>query len=155
MAATTSDKSKSFLDLSGVGVLNSLTAHIAVLDLQGNIISINEAWRKFAEKNGCNLFRTDVRINYLDVYFKAPYESTREDAIKAVNGIQMVLDRKKNKFEMEYPCRAPDKEIWFLIRVTAIDIKDARAVISHTDITKRKYAEKKLYQNLHFTQTLL
>lgn len=33
-------------------ILNSLTAHIAVLDANGTIIAVNEAWRKFGDENG-------------------------------------------------------------------------------------------------------
>src|SRR5262249_25599367 len=33
-------------------VLGSLVAHIAVLDRDGNIIAVNEAWKRFARENG-------------------------------------------------------------------------------------------------------
>lgn len=33
-------------------ILNALPAHIALLDAQGVIIEVNEAWCRFAEENG-------------------------------------------------------------------------------------------------------
>lgn len=32
--------------------LNSLSAHVAVLDQDGCILAVNEAWRRFARENG-------------------------------------------------------------------------------------------------------
>ena len=33
-------------------MLNALSAHIAVLDSAGRILSVNEAWRRFGRQNG-------------------------------------------------------------------------------------------------------
>lgn len=33
-------------------ILNALPAHIALLDAQGKILTVNEAWRRFATANG-------------------------------------------------------------------------------------------------------
>ncbi len=48
-------------------VLNSLTAHIAVLDTQGVIIAVNEAWRRFAQDNGALHSEAYLGANYLTV----------------------------------------------------------------------------------------
>ncbi|MFO7641300.1 MAG: PAS domain S-box protein, partial [Candidatus Competibacteraceae bacterium] len=47
------------------GVLNSLTAHIAVLDAQGTIILVNDAWQRFAQENDGVDQRVGFGVNYL------------------------------------------------------------------------------------------
>ena len=46
-------------------VLDSLTAHIAVLDAEGSILAVNEGWRRFALENGGDADRCCVGANYL------------------------------------------------------------------------------------------
>ena len=54
-------------DAFNVSILNSLTAHIAVLDAQGVIVSVNNAWQRFAEENGLPESSQNMRgFNYLD-----------------------------------------------------------------------------------------
>ena len=53
-------------ELSGA-VMNSLTAHIAVLDGEGHIVAVNDAWSRFAAANGGVAARTGVGTNYLQV----------------------------------------------------------------------------------------
>jgi hypothetical protein len=47
------------------GVFNSLTAHIAVLDSQGVIFAVNDAWKRFARENGGATDTFYVGANYL------------------------------------------------------------------------------------------
>jgi len=48
-------------------ILNALPAHIALLDTTGNIVSVNEAWRRFALENALHYPEHGVGVNYLDV----------------------------------------------------------------------------------------
>ena len=48
-------------------ILNSLPAHIAMLDAQGVIVSVNEAWRVFAAQNGLHTPGYAVGINYISL----------------------------------------------------------------------------------------
>ncbi len=117
-------------------VLNSLSAHVCVLDKEGVIVTTNDAWKDF----GClNLSREvpniDVGQNYLDVCRRA---STAGDttAQAILGGIEVVLRGSQPSFSTEYACHSPEEERWFLMRVTPL--KDAKGVvISHTDISRR------------------
>ena len=117
-------------------VLNSLSAHVCVLDKEGVIVTTNDAWKEF----GClNLSRgvpiIDVGQNYLDVCRRA---STAGDttAQAILGGIEVVLGGSQPSFSTEYACHSPEEERWFLMRVTPL--KDAKGVvISHTDISRR------------------
>jgi diguanylate cyclase (GGDEF)-like protein/PAS domain S-box-containing protein len=132
-------------------ILNSLTAQIVVLDAHGVIITVNEAWKRFAQANNCSDRAFYVGTNYLavceDVIWcdHATAEATR-------NGVGAVLRGQQGSFSLEYPCHSPSKEGWFLIRVTRLS-RDASSavVVAHEDITARKRAEQ---QSRYHTQLL-
>src|SRR5215813_4150060 len=48
-------------------VLGSLTSHVAVIDRDGKIIAVNEAWRRFAQERDSEALAGDVGLNYLDI----------------------------------------------------------------------------------------
>lgn len=125
-------------------VLKSLQTNIAILDEQGWIMKDNENWTDFAVKNGSsNLLKTAVGANYFKVIEKAIAEG--DPYAKAMQtGIQKVLNNELDFFEMEYPCHAPDKERWFLGHVSKFENDIKRIIISHFDISHRKYQEEVL-----------
>ena len=58
--------------------LDSLSAHIAVLDATGTIIAVNKAWRSFAQRSGYAGIDDGVGTNYLAVCeAAAPVRGTR------------------------------------------------------------------------------
>ena len=48
-------------------VLDTLHAHIALLDMQGRIISVNETWRGFGRPNAIQDPGHEMGVNYLDI----------------------------------------------------------------------------------------
>ncbi len=126
-----------------IAILNSLTAHIAVLDQAGTIIAVNEAWRRFARENGRHESADCVGLNYFEVCRQADLQGERE-ALEAINGIQAVLDGTRTSFTLEYPCHSPDEERLFVMTVTPLSGEKGGAVVSHTNITERKQAEMAL-----------
>lgn len=121
-------------------VLNSLPAHIAVLDAQGNIIATNEAWDRFARANGApTLEGCGVGSNYLSAC-----EAADPGAGEIAQGVRDVLAGRRSEFTTEYPCHAPDEERWFLLTVTPLAGSGRGAVVSHFNITDRKRSEESL-----------
>jgi len=126
-------------------VLNSLTAHIAVLDGGGRIVSVNEAWRRFARENGGECGTFYVGVSYLAVCEAAIRGGGDEDLVAMLEGILAVLRGERDRFSFEYPCNSPAEERWFIARVTRYRRAAAASVIaSHEDITARKRAEEEL-----------
>jgi PAS domain S-box-containing protein len=123
--------------------VNSLTAHIAILDEAGTIVATNQAWQRFAAQNGIGGGeKVNVGVNYLEVCDRAS-ANFDTDARIAANGIRAVLRQETELFEMEYPCHAPDEERWFLLRVTPLTgTGPVRVVVAHENITSRKIAER-------------
>jgi PAS domain S-box-containing protein len=126
-------------------VLRSLAAHIAVLDRDGNIIAVNEAWKRFAYENGNDAIAGSVRVNYLDVCRRS--QDYDDDARRALNGIQAVLQGTLPDFVIEYPCHSPDQQRWFLMSVTPLLGERSGAVVTHTNITERKRIEEALQES--------
>ncbi|HVE58987.1 MAG TPA: PAS domain-containing protein, partial [Pyrinomonadaceae bacterium] len=122
------------------GILNSVTAQVAVLDQNGTIIHVNKSWTDFTLANGGQdyLPATGIGANYLDVC----YASSRKPPARAVaEGIKAVLSGKEAVFTIEYPCHSKAKKRWFLLTVTPLLNGQTGAVVNHTDITQRKSVE--------------
>jgi diguanylate cyclase (GGDEF)-like protein/PAS domain S-box-containing protein len=122
-------------------VLDSLTAHIAVLDEQGTIVAVNQAWRAFAEANPPISSNLAEGANYLSVCDMATGDCSAE-AIAVATAIRSVLAGIHTDAAIEYPCHSPDEERWFIGRITRLrDIDPPHVVVSHENITARKQAE--------------
>ncbi len=123
--------------------LDALTSHIAVLDEDGTILMVNEAWRRFAAGNAYPHDDGGVGKNYL-VACGGGGGGHGEGGI-AARGIEGVLSGRAPLFELEYPCHGPDERRWFLMRATRFESAgSARAVIAHENLTERKRAEEQL-----------
>ncbi|MFO0805105.1 MAG: PAS domain S-box protein [Gemmataceae bacterium] len=123
-------------------VLDSMTAHIAVLDTSGAIVAINEPWRAFAVSNPMHSGpapRTGIGTNYLEVCDESAGTGCSEAATAAA-GIRSVLDGSTERFAFEYPCHSPSEHQWFVMSATRLT-PSSGVVVAHTNITARKLAE--------------
>ncbi|MEI7612646.1 MAG: ATP-binding protein [Betaproteobacteria bacterium] len=131
-------------------ILNSMTSQIAVLDRNGVIVTVNEAWNDFALEN-LNISvepprSTEIGVNYLDVCLSSSGNFS-EGAREAYTGILNVLEGRSSYFHLEYPCHYPSQQRWFNMTVAPLGMESHGVVISHTDITERKQMEVELDQH--------
>src|SRR5829696_181019 len=127
--------------------LDSLSAHIAIIDEAGTIVAVNRAWRDFARANGGAGQDYAEGANYLRACDSAtgPYS---EEAAPFAEGIRSVLSGQREKFELEYPCHSPSERRWYIGRVTHFaGGGPPRAVVAHENITERKLAEEGLHES--------
>ncbi len=125
-------------------VLNSLSAHIAILDENGVILETNTAWRNFASKSGMPADHDDRGINYLDVC-DATTGSDSEDARKVAEGIRAVIRGEFEEFLHDYPCHSENGPHWYYMRAIRMSGDGpARVVASHEEITDLKLTEEAL-----------
>ncbi|MDS4041580.1 MAG: PAS domain-containing protein [Candidatus Competibacter sp.] len=136
------------------GTLDSLTAHVAILDAQGMIVLVNAAWRRFAEQNGGGA-GCHVGADYMVVCRKVLAGKDRAEAQAALRGICHVLDGTRNYFSMEYPCHSPTEPRWFEMRVFHLSGTRPSVMIAHRNITARKRTEAALWRSEAQTRTLL
>ncbi|MCW2969585.1 MAG: hypothetical protein JWO23_712 [Solirubrobacterales bacterium] len=120
------------------GTLDSLTAHIAVLDRRGEIIITNLAWNAFALANrgGAGV---GVGRNYLAACDVADVDGLADAlASRAADGLREIITGASAEFTMEYPCHGPGAPRWFLMRAARYEGSGAaRVVVAHEDITAR------------------
>lgn len=141
---------------SAFAVIDALTAHVALLDSEGEIVAVNEAWKRFSDANGSRLPDYGIGSNYLEMLRKVAEHpeaatcSSKEDrhiASSVVAGIESVLNGRSAKFQMEYPCHAPWEKRWFLLTVTPyLPGSHISAVVSHENITPIKIAEQQAHE---------
>jgi PAS domain S-box-containing protein len=128
-------------ELFNRGVIDSLNAHIAVVDSKGIVIAVNEAWKKFADTNGKDrLQNSNVGDNYFEVC-KALADAGEETVTQVLIGAMNVLHKKADTFNLEYTCLAAGKQSWFAMQVMRFESHDTMLVISVDDISERKKAE--------------
>ena len=125
-------------------ILDSLPAHIAVIDKDGIIVAVNGPWRRFAEENGLpGADSVCVGADYLAVCQRAT-DMADPLAREASEGIRSVLNGSMKDFSLEYPCDSPDEQRWFLMTVVNPQYKGLGAIISHNNTTQRRYWEEAL-----------
>ena len=139
-------------------VKDSVQAHMVVLDRHGQILAVNDAWRRFAAMNGDAdeadeageravsneaEARLGVGANYFDVCARA-VTGPDVEVQRVIAGIRSVICGELESFSMEYPCHSPWEERWFQLNVTALKSSDGGAVLLHTDVSQRRRAEDAL-----------
>lgn len=125
-------------------VLDSLSAHIAIVDANGVILDTNSAWRDFAIKSGQPEDYTSIGDNYLEVCDAATgEEGANARAVSA--GIRDVISGETDEFLLDYPCHSSDGPHWYYVRAIRMAGKGPlRVVVSHEEITALKLTEEAL-----------
>ncbi|MBW2247552.1 MAG: PAS domain-containing protein [Deltaproteobacteria bacterium] len=137
----------SFSEELSRAVINSLSAHIVILDENGVILETNRAWKAYSVKNGMPEDFDYSGMNYLEVCNAA----TGDDALDAHNiaeGIRKVIQRHTKEFLSDYPCHSQESRHWYYMRAIRMsDVKPVRVIISHEDITALKLVEEALRES--------
>lgn len=124
--------------------LDSISAHVAILDDTGQILETNRAWQEFGEQNGIQIESSCVGLNYLETCDRVAEEWQGESRVIAA-GIRQVINGEIEEFFVNYPCHSPDEERWFALRVVKFRDPDANKVImSHENITPLMQAHRDL-----------
>jgi DNA-binding CsgD family transcriptional regulator len=131
-------------DPLAVAVLNSLSAHIAILDAGGVILQTNRAWRAYARRNQLRGNADAVGVNYLAVC-DATRGRDATDAHRVAAGIREVIEGRDIEFLHDYPCHGPEGQHWYYMRaIRMAGDGPVRIVVSHEDITALKRTEEAL-----------
>ena len=134
-------------DLFTRTVLNALTSHIAVVDAQGTILAVNEAWRRFARENGGLDPAAYVGANYLSVCRESLRREQDVLVEATLRGLLDVMSGGQEEFSVEYPCHSPQEQRWFNVRGTRFPgAGPVQVVLAHENITERKQVEEELHQ---------
>jgi DNA-binding CsgD family transcriptional regulator len=134
----------SFSDELARTVLNSLSAHIAILDENGVILETNKAWQVFAESSGMAGTYNHRGVNYLEIC-DATTGSDAASAGEVAEGIRAVIRGDREEFLFDYPCHSEDGLHWYYMRTIRVaGPRPVRVVVSHEEITALKLTEEAL-----------
>jgi two-component system, LuxR family, sensor kinase FixL len=135
--------------------MDALPSHIAMLDHQGAIISINAAWRRFGASNGYEHQQDGIGSNYIDIC----EQSTGRDADEAglvAQGIRDIINEQAEVLRVEYPCHSPKVRRWFTLQVARFEWEgDLRVITSHQNVTDLKLSQRAYAQSQYRLQTVV
>ena len=125
-------------------ILDSLSAHIAILDRLGNIVEPNRAWQRFGQENDLQAQPEPIVVNYLEVCDAgAKWEEDDDYSRSAARGLRSVMEGELDEFTMDYPCHSPTQKMWFYMRVMRIQSPGPyHVLVSHENVTPLKLAEE-------------
>jgi PAS domain S-box-containing protein len=131
-------------------ILDALPEHVALLDADGTIVAVNEAWRRFGLANGLLRPSDCVGDNYLAACDRGVAEAKGDDTQGAAAigaALRSVLAGESKRFAIDYSCHSPEEQRWFrCIAAPATRVGRRGAVVMHVDITEAKRREDALRQ---------
>ena len=127
-------------------ILASLSAHVAILDREGTVIAVNDAWMEFGRVNGVE---SESSIAEGSSYTRVAAAAARNGypgANDALSLIQTACGGGPGG-QVEYRCDSLDHERWFLMTAQPLRMREGGAIVTHTDITGRKLNETALRES--------
>lgn len=126
--------------------IDSLSAHLCVLDENGNISTVNRAWCEFAEANPPLLENYGIGRNYLQICRDS---AERGDTMAGEFGqaLRSIFKREQTSFQFEYPCHSSTERRWFLAHVNRFSSDPVRIVLAHENITAVKLAQESVRES--------
>jgi len=123
-------------------IIDSLSAHIAILDKDGIILLTNQAWQEFGAANNLQGPMDSLGQNYLLI----SEQSEEETGHIIAQGIRKVISGDLQEFFTNYPCHSPTEKHWFALRVVKLQtaVEGLQVIVSHEDITPIMQAQVNL-----------
>lgn len=125
-------------------IIDSLSAHVAILNREGDILAVNRAWRRFADENGYRGPNYCVGDNYFAIC-----DAVRGDdavtASAASGGVRELIAGRCDEFHLEYSCHSPTERRWFQVRATLLENESEGLVaMAHENISEVKHAQEEI-----------
>ncbi|MDQ1832195.1 EAL domain-containing protein [Massilia scottii] len=128
-------------------ILNSLPAYIAILDADGVIMSVNQAWAAYDMPLAIAAAAGPghaVGTNVLEQCALVSGEGAGQ-ARQVADGIGQVLNGRTRHWSFEYACRTAGIQSWLLLTVTPLADKNLHGVVvMYMDVSERKRGEDEL-----------
>ena len=122
-------------------MLDALSANIAVLDSEGRIIAVNDAWAHFVAVNEFKLENLGLGADYLSL----PNALNAADTAAIAEGFRSLLDGESGPFRLEYETGGVVGRFWIRLSAVRVDKADKPLlIVSHEDITSQRRAQAAL-----------
>jgi two-component system cell cycle sensor histidine kinase/response regulator CckA len=130
-----------------VAILNALPVHIALLDTEGLIVSVNDTWRRVTCDGASLGPGFELGLNYLDICDSVQGDGSVE-ARKIAAGIRSVLDAAARSFSIEYVCQSSAVQHCFLLTVTPLSVDHPNgAIVMYLDVTAKRETANRLRES--------
>ena len=121
----------------GAAALASLDGNAALLDAEGKVVAVNEAWVLFGNNNGASdQSCIGVGPTISDVCRSAAADSETSRAV--LDGILSILGGTTPVFRCDYRCDGPETLRWFRLTVTPWRAPGGRVLLLHQDVSEEK-----------------
>jgi diguanylate cyclase (GGDEF)-like protein len=114
----------------GTALWEVFPGHVALLDRDGMLVSVNEAWRRYALENG-GTPAAGLGTNYLHVCDAAGSDGEPE-AAEAADLVRQALGGVQSDRKVHYAC---SDGRWFSVQAVPIPGRHSGALVVHTDVT--------------------
>jgi diguanylate cyclase (GGDEF)-like protein len=118
----------------GTALWEVFPGHVALLDRDGVIVSVNRAWREFALETGGNP-TAGLGRSYLDVCAASAHGEPQ--AREAADLICDALEGRESERSLSYRC----SDRWFSMQAIPIPGRHSGALVVHSDITTARVRE--------------
>lgn len=115
--------------------LDTLSAHVAIIDRSGHVVALNEACRRFAVCHAGSQSGLAVGADYLTA---CGYAVQKPDHGEVGRALEAVIAGRLSEFRATYPyCPATGDVFWFRLRATnfAVNSSETLVVVVHEDVT--------------------
>ncbi|CAN5226777.1 hypothetical protein BH10PSE3_BH10PSE3_21650 [soil metagenome] len=122
-------------------ILDAIAANIALLNGEGKIIAVNDAWAQFAEVNGLSMDSLGLGINYISFC----EDLGTSAATSAAKGLRGLLAGDTEPVRIEYEVPLPAGSMWARMTAKRLGAKDKPLlIVAHEDITVQRHAQAAL-----------
>jgi signal transduction histidine kinase len=121
-------------------ILDTVSANVAVLNGEGTIIAVNDAWAQFADLNELSLQGFGLGVNYLSFC-----DDLGPSGAAAAAGLRGLLAGDPGPFRLEYQMPSASGPTW--AKMTAMRVLRADRsllIVAHEDITVQRHAQAAL-----------
>lgn len=128
-------------------IINAIDVQIALLDQDGTIVALNEAWESSNWTAVSDQPPLIFGTNLIEEFRSTPATGKHPCASEIIDGLNAVLSRAHSCFNLEYETISKGRSTHNLFKVHPLSLDHFRgAVVSQLDITRRKQAELALQE---------
>ena len=124
-------------------MLNAFEGVVAVVDGQGVIVAVNQAWTNRMNEQGGSSLNCGVGANYLLVCDHASAAGA-DGASLVADGLRAGLAGTAGSVELDFPCHSLTREYWSRLNIRPFETQTGRYVfLQHDDVTAHTLAKDK------------
>ena len=128
-------------------ILDAIPAHLAVLDRNGNIIFINESWRRFLGRPKGSCEYVEMGQNYIEYCELADhaFEGMGSQVAAGIRKVMQVGDAEP--YSLTHPVHREEKSKWYRVTATSLGRSNViGAVVMYQDVTEQHLAEEEIHE---------